>query len=81
MAKRIKIINSPKGFDLIDIAGTQFLDDKVIKFIYRKRSKLGKLLKIKKIKKINKPKGFRVGSVNNHTPSLNKVKITFLSIN
>ena len=65
-----------KGFSPIDFK-TDSLGYKFVEVTYGKRSKLGKLLKVKRTRKWMLPKGMRVRKIENHTPKIGEVTVTY----
>lgn len=75
----IKIIRNPKGkfarsFD------TDPLARRYVDITYRQRGRLGKLLKFQTTKRVKLPKGIHITEIENNSPKVGSVKITFKKI-
>ena len=75
----IKIVKNPKGkfarrFD------TDPLAKRYVDITYRRRGRLGKLLPSKTTKRIKLPKGIHITSIENNSPRVGSVKITYKKI-
>lgn len=79
MKSMVKVIVRKKGFFAIDF-NSDSLGYKWVKISFRKRGRLGKLLKIKAERIIKVPKGFRVISINNNKPKIGSVTINYEKI-
>ena len=70
------IIKPKKGYSAWNF-NTDSLAEKWVEIIYKKRSRLGKILKTVKKKRISLPKGVRLISINNHKPKVGYVTINY----
>ena len=74
-----RIIKSPKGKFVRDFT-TDPLGQKHVDITFRRRGKLGKILKGETTKRIRVPKGNRIISIINNNPKVGSVKINFIKL-